>query len=121
VGIFLITALISGGLVLLFGPGLVVWRPALSAPKKIPTWLGMPADYYRDAFWIAVGGGGILIGLRRLLGMLDVWVADPPSRVGRQVFGESFDALYPAAGIVGGALVRGLPFNGNFLPWRLRF
>src|SRR5260370_42357217 len=71
VGIFLITALISGGLVLLFG---LAWSFGARAfgSEKIPTWLGVPADYYRDAFWIAVGGRGILIGVRRLLVGVDV-------------------------------------------------
>jgi len=112
VGIFLITALISGGLVLLFG---LAWSFGARAfgSEKIPTWLGMPADYYRDAFWIAVGGGGILIGLRRLLGMLDVWWPTLHRELPAS-FGESFDALYPAAGIVGGALVRGLLLTGTF-------
>jgi len=112
VGIFLITALISGGLVLLFG---LAWSFGARAfgSEKIPTWLGMPADYYRDAFWIAVGGGGILVGLRRLLGMLDVWWPTLHRELPAS-FGESFDALYPAAGIVGGALVRGLLLTGTF-------
>jgi len=25
----------------------------------VPTWLGMPANYYRDAFWIALGGSAL--------------------------------------------------------------
>jgi membrane protease YdiL (CAAX protease family) len=112
IGIFLITALISGGLVSLFG---LAWSFGARAfgSEKIPTWLGMPADYYRDAFWIAVGGGGLLIGLRRLLGVLDVWWPTLHRELPAS-FGESFDALYPAAGIIGGALVRGLLLTGTF-------
>src|SRR5258708_15695675 len=114
IGIFLITALISSGLVLLFG---LAWSFGARAfgSEKIPTWLGMPADYYRDAFWIAVGGGGLLIGLRRLLGVLDVWLPTLHRELPAS-FGESFAALYPAAGIVGGWRVGGLLLTGTFSP-----
>jgi len=112
VGIFLITAFITGGLVLLFGLGWSFGARAFGA-DRIPTWLGMPADYYRDALWIATGGGAAMIGLRRLLSMADVWWPT----LHRQLpagFGESFDALYPAAGIIGGAILRGLLLTGIF-------
>ena len=112
VGIFLITAFITGGLVLLFGLAWSFGARAFGA-DKIPTWLGMPADYYRDAFWIAVGGGAAMIGLRRLLGMADVWWPTLHRELPAS-FGESFDALYPAAGIIGGAIVRGLLLTGIF-------
>jgi membrane protease YdiL (CAAX protease family) len=112
VGIFLIAAVIVGGLVLLFG---LAWSFGARAfgSEKIPTWTGMPADYYRDAFWIALGGAAVLVGLRRLLGAVDAWW--PTLHRGLPAgFGESFDALYPAAGIIGGAIVRGLFITGTF-------
>ena len=112
VGIFLIASVLVGALVLLFGLAWSFGAPAFGA-DKIPTWLGMPADYYRDAFWIAVGGAGVLIGLRRFLGAVDIgWLTlhrELPAS-----FGESFDALYPAAAILGGAIVRGLLLTGTF-------
>ena len=37
------------------------------------TGLGMPADYYRDAFWIGMGGSALLIGLRRAFDFVSVW------------------------------------------------
>jgi hypothetical protein len=73
----------------------------------------MPADYYRDAFWIALGGGGVLLVLRRLIGALDAWWPTLHRELSAS-FGESFDALYPAAGILGGAIVRGLLLTGTF-------
>ena len=112
VGIFLIAAVIVGGLVLLFG---LAWSFGARAfgSEKIPTWAGMPADYYRDAFWIALGGAAVLVGLRRLLGAIEAWW--PTLHRGLPAsFGESFDALYPAAGIIGGAIVRGLLLTGTF-------
>jgi hypothetical protein len=48
-----------------------------------------------------------------LLGVLDVWWPTLHRELPAS-FGESFDALYPAAGIVGGALVRGLLLTGTF-------
>jgi hypothetical protein len=112
VGIFLITAVVSGGLALLFG---LAWSFGARAfgSERIPTWLGMPADYYRDAFWIAVGGTGLLVGLRRLLDAADTWW--PTLHRGLPAsFGSSYDALYPAAGIIGGAIVKGLLLTGTF-------
>src|SRR6266852_1594373 len=112
VGIFLITALIGGGLVLLFGLAWSFGARAFGA-EKIPTWLGMPADYYRDAFWIAAGGAAAMICVRRLLGAVDVWWPTLHRELPAS-FGDSFDALYPAAGIIGGAIVRGLLLTGTF-------
>ena len=112
VGIFLITALISGGLVLLFGLAWSFGARAFGA-DRVPTWLGMPADYYRDAFWIALGGGAALVGLRRLLSIADVWWPSLHRELPAS-FGDSFDALYPAAAIIGGAIVRGLLLTGTF-------
>jgi len=112
VGIFLGTAFIAGGLVLLYG---LSWSFGARAfgPEKIPTWLGMPADYYRDAFWIALGGAAILTGLHHLTGTLDVWW--PTLRRGLPAgFGENFDALYPAATVIGGSIVHGLFLTGTF-------
>jgi membrane protease YdiL (CAAX protease family) len=112
VGIFLIAAVIVGGLVLLFG---LAWSFGARAfgSERIPIWTGMPADYYRDAFWIALAGSAALVGLRRLLGAVDAWW--PTLHRGLPAsFGESFDALYPAAGIIGGAIVRGLFITGTF-------
>jgi hypothetical protein len=112
VGIFLIASVLFGALVLLFGLAWSFGARAFGA-DKIPTWLGMPANYYRDAFWIAVGGAGVLIGLRRFLGAVDIWWPTLHRELPAS-FGESFDALYPAAAILGGAIVRGLLLTGTF-------
>ncbi len=112
VGIFIIAVLILGGLVLLFG---FAWSFGARAfgPERIPTWLGMPANYYRDAFWIALGGAALLIGLRRLLGAADFWWPTLHRSLPAS-FGDSFDALYPSASIISSAILRGLFFMGTF-------
>jgi len=112
VGIFLIAAVVVGALVLLFG---LAWSFGARAfgTERIPTWLAMPAEYYRDAFWIALGGGAAMVGLRRLLSIADVWWPTLHRELPAS-FGESFDALYPAGGIICGAIVRGLLLTGTF-------
>jgi membrane protease YdiL (CAAX protease family) len=112
VGFVIIAAVVAGGLTLLFG---LAWSFGARAfgSERIPTWTGMPADYYRDAFWIAVGGAGALIGVRRLLTMADTWWPTLHRELPAS-FGDSFDALYPSAGIIGGAIVRGLLLTGTF-------
>jgi membrane protease YdiL (CAAX protease family) len=112
VGIFLLASVLVGALVLLFGLAWSFGARAFGA-DKIPTWLGMPADYYRDAFWIAAGGAGLLIGLRRFFGAVDIWWPTLHRELPAS-FGESFDALYPATAILGGAIVRGLLLTGTF-------
>jgi membrane protease YdiL (CAAX protease family) len=110
VGIILVAMLLFGLLVLLFG---LAWHFAARAfgEERIPTWFGMPAEYYRDAFWIAVGGSAALVGIRRLL---DVIYAKLPVlyRGVPASFGASYDALSPAVAIVGSAIVLGLLVTG---------
>jgi hypothetical protein len=60
-----------------------------------------------------MGGGAVLIGLRRLLGVLDVWWPTLHRELPAS-FGDSFDAIYPAAAIIGGAIVHGLFLTGTF-------
>lgn len=112
VGIFLVAALILGGLALLFGLG---WFFGVNAfgSERLPSWLGMPADYYRDAFWIALGGSGVLMGVKRLLVVADQWW--PTLHRGLPAsFGDSFDAVFPAATIIGGGILRALFLTGTF-------
>ena len=112
VGIFLLAALILGGLVLLFG---LAWSFGARAfgSERIPSWLGMPADYYRDAFCIGLGGTAFLVGLKRLILYADAWW--PTLHRGLPAgFGDNFDAIFPAANVIGGAVLRGLFLTGTF-------
>jgi len=112
IGIFLVAALILGGLAVLFGLG---WFFGVNAfgSERLPTWLGMPSNYYRDAFWIALGGAGVLLGVRRLLLLVDHWW--PTLHRGLpSSFGDSFDAIFPAAAIIGGGVLHALFLTGTF-------
>ena len=104
------SAFLVGGIVLLFG---LAWHFAARAfgEEQVPTWLGMPAEYYRDAFCIGLGGSALLIGLQRLLGAVTLWWPTLQRAVPGN-FGGSFDALVPAASVIGGALLRGLLITG---------
>jgi len=109
---FLGAVFILGALAFLFGLAWSFGARAFGA-ERIPTWFGMPRDYYRDAFWIAAGGTALLVGLYRLLGAGNA--AWPTLHRGFPAsFGENFDALYPAAAVIGGAVERALFLMGTF-------
>jgi hypothetical protein len=106
VGVFLLGAVVLGGVTLLFG---LAWSFAARAfgQEALPTWLGMPAEYYRDAFWIGLGGSASLIGVRRLIDFASAWW--PTLHRGLpSSFGDSFDGFYPGVGIIGSTVFRGL-------------
>jgi membrane protease YdiL (CAAX protease family) len=65
---------------------------------RIPSWTGMPANYYRDAFCVGTFGAAAMIGLNRLPALFAHW---PLWRhtLGSAVPGR-LDALNPAAGTV---------------------
>jgi len=106
ISIFLLGALLLGALTLLFG---LAWSFGVRAfgNDQLPTWLGMTADYYRDAFWIGLGGSAFLIGLRRLLDFAAVWWPTLHRELPTN-FGQSFDAVYPGLGVIGSAIWRAL-------------
>jgi membrane protease YdiL (CAAX protease family) len=95
-----------GFLVLLFG---VAWYYAKLAfgDERLPSWSGMPGAYYRDALLIGLGGTAGLLGLERLLAVASMhWPT-----VHRHLdvsFGQDFDAVFPAASILGGTVLGGL-------------
>lgn len=110
VGVFIIGGFVLGGIALLFG---LAWNFAARAfgEEQIPTWLGMPGNYYRDAFWIGLGGSALLIGLRRVI---DTALMELPAlhRAYPANFGDAFDAWYPAAAVIGTGILRGLLVTG---------
>jgi membrane protease YdiL (CAAX protease family) len=109
---FLGAAFLLGGLLLLFGLAYSFGVRAFGA-ELMPAWSGMPKNYYRDAFWIAIGGTAVLLALHRLLGAADGWW--PTQHRGFPAsFGDTFDAIFPAAAVVGGAVERGLYLLGTF-------
>lgn len=102
--------LVYGTIALLFG---VAWFYAARAfgAERLPDWRGMPANYYRDAFWIGFGGSGALLGLERLLAVASAhWPTVHRSLPAS--FGQEFDALLPAASLAGGTLEHSLLLTG---------
>jgi membrane protease YdiL (CAAX protease family) len=99
-----------GGIVLLFG---LAWNYAARAfgEERIPTWLSMPGEYYRDAFWIGLGGAALLVGLRRVIELVATWMPTV-HREYPAIFGTAFDALYPAAAVIGGGVLDALLRTG---------
>ncbi len=110
IGALLGAPLYFGGITLLFG---MSWYYASRAfgEDRLPSWAGMPGGYYRDALWIGLGGTAGLLGLERLLAVASThWPTVHRSL--EASFGLDFDALLPAASIVGGTVVRGLLLTG---------
>jgi hypothetical protein len=76
-----------------------------------PAWTGMPANYYRDAFFIGIGGAGALIGLQTLIqAVAQHWPT--PHREVAAGFGSNFDAYLPAGAILGASLLHSLMYMG---------
>jgi membrane protease YdiL (CAAX protease family) len=107
---FIIVAVLEAFLVLLFG---LAWHYAARAfgEDVIPSWLGMPGDYYRDAFWIGLGGGAALVGVRRLLDAASEWWPTQHRGLPSSV-GQIFDAIFPAAAVIGAAILSALIVMG---------
>src|SRR5215472_8878515 len=103
-------AALFGGLVLLFG---LAWYFSVRAfgEDRVPTWLGMPNSYYRDAFCIGIGGASLLVALKHILEALArSWPTlhrGVPSSIG-----DHFDAVFPGLGVLGGAILRALFITG---------
>jgi hypothetical protein len=99
-----------GFLVLLFG---ISWYYAKRAfgEEHFPSWTGMPADYYRDALWIGLGGAGAVLGVQTLLQTASQhWPT--VHRSAEAGFGSDFDAILPAASILGTTLLHSLMLTG---------
>jgi hypothetical protein len=99
-----------GAIGLLFG---MAWYFASRAfgENRLPNWGTIPAGYYRDAFWIGLGGAAGILGLERLLATASTFWPTA-HRMLEASFGQDFDALLPVAATLGGALLRGLLFTG---------
>ncbi|MFI5058902.1 MAG: CPBP family intramembrane glutamic endopeptidase [Candidatus Acidiferrales bacterium] len=110
VGFILGAAFYFSALALLFG---TAWYYASRAfgEERIPHWINMPPAYYRDALWIGLGGGAALLGLSRLLQAVSVYWPTL-HRAAEASFGQDFDAVLPAASILGRTLIHGLFLTG---------
>ena len=110
IGALLGAPLYFGAIALLFA---IAWYYASRAfgEDRLPGWAGMPGSYYRDALWIGLGGTGGLLGIERLLAVASTYWPTVHRSL-EASFGLDFDALFPAASIVGGTVLRGLLFTG---------
>jgi hypothetical protein len=90
----------------LFGLAWFFWTQA-GCGDQLPGWLGMPANYYRDAFLVAVAGAAACIGFGRLVSF--VATAWPTLHEDLSaVFPSGFDALSPAAQAIAGSVYASL-------------
>lgn len=96
----------SAGITLLFGVAWFYGRRVFDA-ERMPSWLGMPALYYRDALCIGVGGTAALVAARRLVQTAFLYWPTM-HRAAAATFGQDFDATLPAAAILATAVLRGL-------------
>jgi membrane protease YdiL (CAAX protease family) len=99
-----------GLLVIVFG---ISWFYAKRAfgDDRIPGWMGMPAAYYRDAFWIGLGGAAAISSVRTLL----QWGSQhwpTAHRAAEASFGANYDAILPAGAILGGMVGHSLLYTG---------
>jgi len=99
-----------GFIVVLLGVSWFFARRAFTE-EYFPSWTGMPAPYYRDAFFIGIGGAGALIGLQTLIqAIAQRWPT--PHRAAPASFGSNFDAYVPAGAILGTSLLHSLLYMG---------
>ena len=115
IGTFAIGAILGGPfyfglIVFVFGVAWFFARRAFTE-NYFPGWTGMPANYYRDAFFIGIGGAGALIGLQTLIqAVAQHWPT--PHRMTPAEFGSNFDAYVPAGAILGSSLLHSLLYMG---------
>jgi hypothetical protein len=110
IGALLGTLFNVGGIALLFGMAWYFTARAFGA-ERIPDSARMPAEYYRDALWIGLGGAAGLLGLERLLASASTYWPTIHRSLPAS-FGQDFDAIFPVASILGGTLLHGLFTTG---------
>jgi hypothetical protein len=105
-GVLGISALLGGP----FNLGLVAvtfavaWyfaKRAFDGREDLPAWSGMPAPYYRDAFFIGLGGAAAILALRTLILTASQHLHTAHRSVDAS-FGANFDAVSPAGAIIAG-------------------
>jgi hypothetical protein len=107
---FFVAGFYLGAVAVLFG---MAWYFAARAfgEERLPGSTRMPAEYYRDALWIGLGGAGGLLALQRIL----IFASSFWPTIHRSLpatFGQDFDAVLPAGAVLGGTLTHGLFMTG---------
>jgi len=110
IGVILGAAFHFGGLMLLFG---LAWYFCARAfgEERLPSWTGMPREYYRDALGIAAGGSAALLGAMRLPALLEKFWPTLHASFPAALPG-SLDAYLPAGQEIGRAIISGLFLAG---------
>jgi membrane protease YdiL (CAAX protease family) len=105
-GLVLVALVVLAGLFFLLGLGWFYLARAFGA-GRLPGATGMPAAYYRDAFWLGLAGIGIVAGVNRVFYL--VYRAWPTAQAGQGVSlpGGAGGAL-PALNVIAGALPAGI-------------
>jgi hypothetical protein len=110
IGIFLVTLLYWGGIALLFGLAWYYGKCAFGE-ERLPSWLGMPSTYYRDALWIGLGGSAALVAIQRVVAAASLhWPT--AHRAFEASFGQDFDATLPVASLLGVTVMHALLYTG---------
>src|SRR5262249_39454792 len=92
IGVLLGGPLYLGVIALLFGAASYFAVKAFGQ-ERLPSWLGMPAPFYRDALFIGLGGTAGLLGLERLLAAASAYW--PTAHRNLDVLlGQDFDAIF---------------------------
>jgi len=105
-GQFLFVALAYSGIFFLFGLGWFFLARAFGT-ERLPPVGGLPAAAYRDAFWLAMAGAGVLAGLGRLRPLADLWWPTVKYSSGAAIPG-GLDAMLPAAAVAASAVTSAL-------------
>jgi membrane protease YdiL (CAAX protease family) len=101
ISMIFITAMYMSGAVLLLGLSWFFVERAFG-PGHLPTWHGMKAAYFRDAFCVAFFGSAAVLGLNRLPGLFARWPLLRHS-LGASV-PENLDVLNPAVGALASSI-----------------
>jgi hypothetical protein len=101
-GLLTAALLALAGMFFLLGLGWFYLARAFGS-GRLPRVTGMPRAYYHEAFWLGLGGAGILAGISRLPALVSrVWPA-AQAGAGAAIPGTAGGAL-PALNVVAGAL-----------------
>jgi len=110
IGVFFGAPFVFGAIALLFGMARFYAARAFGE-ERLLGWAGMPANYYRDAVCIGLGGSAALLGLQRLVALASThWPT--LHRALPAFFGQEFDAILPAVSSIAGTLQHGLLLTG---------
>jgi hypothetical protein len=99
-----------GGIALMFGLAWFYAKRAFS-DGRMPEWARMPGTYYRDALFIGLGGAAGLLGLGRILAAASAHWPTMHRAVAASL-GQDYDAVLPAASILGWSLLHSLLMTG---------